>query len=137
MSGTDQTGQGSTLFDRFLYASVGEDAQGNDVSVLSALARLQLDPWTEAADLSGLPRDGARLRLAGLLTPPGEATVVDAGLIARLIDLLPQTRRRAAAPPDAGMPTAPRMRIGLILGAVAVTMILYQVFVMGSTYVGY
>jgi hypothetical protein len=32
-------------FERFLYASVGEDWAGRTVSVLSVLARLNLDPW--------------------------------------------------------------------------------------------
>jgi hypothetical protein len=47
-------------FERFLYASVGEDRNGYVVTVLSALARLGLDPWAETADLVTLGRDAAR-----------------------------------------------------------------------------
>jgi hypothetical protein len=36
-------------FDDFLYASIGEDSNGVLLSVLSALARLDVDPWEEAA----------------------------------------------------------------------------------------
>ena len=38
----------SPEFDRFLQAFVGEDRKGNAVTVLSALARLKLEPWEEA-----------------------------------------------------------------------------------------
>lgn len=54
-------------FERFLYASVGEDWAGSSVSVLSVLARLNLDPWAEAADLATLGREAARTRLSLLL----------------------------------------------------------------------
>lgn len=39
-------------FDKFLCASIGEDRNGTMLSVLSALARLDVDPWQEAADLA-------------------------------------------------------------------------------------
>ena len=35
-------------FDRFLYASVGDDNNGMPLTVLSALARMDVDPWEEA-----------------------------------------------------------------------------------------
>jgi hypothetical protein len=54
-------------FERFLYASVGEDRNGYVVTVLSALARLGLDPWTETAELVTLGRDAAQTRLGTLL----------------------------------------------------------------------
>ncbi|MGB3315283.1 MAG: hypothetical protein WBB85_12785 [Albidovulum sp.] len=49
-------------FEQFLYASVGEDRNGYAVTVLSALARLVLDPWKETAELVTLGRDAARAR---------------------------------------------------------------------------
>jgi len=55
-------------FDRFLYASVGEDRNGSVVTVLSTLARLGLDPWNETADLVTLGRDAAGVRLGQLLS---------------------------------------------------------------------
>src|SRR5271156_2767313 len=79
-------------FNDFLFAPIGEDRNGMLVSVLSGLARLDVDPWQEAAKLAQLPGETATLRLASLigalrdrdssyLAPPTIAT--------RLIALLP------------------------------------------------
>ncbi|MGA9254235.1 MAG: hypothetical protein WBV71_17530 [Roseobacter sp.] len=57
-----------TEFERFLYAPVGEDRNGFIVSVLSALARLGLDPWKETAELIKLDRETASERLGLLLS---------------------------------------------------------------------
>lgn len=79
-------------FDDFLYASIGEERNEMPLSVLSALARLGVDPWQEAAELSGLPKDPATQRLASLiaLLPGGRWTQTDLWAIAgRLIELLP------------------------------------------------
>lgn len=79
-------------FDDFLFAPIGEDRNGMLLSVLSALARLDIDPWQEAAKLAGLPEESATQRLASLIAElpdepaahPGPATIA-----ARLIALLP------------------------------------------------
>ncbi len=55
-------------FDPFLFAAVGEERNGMLLSVLSALARLDLDPWFEAASLSRLPAAAATQRLTSLLS---------------------------------------------------------------------
>jgi hypothetical protein len=86
--------QDGTPFDRFLYASVGEDWNGNDVTVLSTLARLGVDPWSEAADLSDLERDDARARLGALLSRFNDVPVLVREYVpitARLLELLPKT----------------------------------------------
>jgi hypothetical protein len=80
-------------FDNFLFAPIGED--GNDVplSVLSALARLDIDPWLEAAELARLPRETATQRLALSIAalPDGPSAYLEHGTIAaRLIALLPR-----------------------------------------------
>ena len=62
------------------------------LSVLSALARLNLDPWKEAAELSELPKNTATRRLATLIArlPGGRGAQADSGAIAvRLVELLP------------------------------------------------
>ncbi len=46
-------------FDAFLFASVGEEVDGIPLSVLSALARLGLDPRDEAVRLAHLTREAA------------------------------------------------------------------------------
>ena len=51
-------------FDDFLFAPIGEEENGMLLSVVSALARLDLDPWQEAASLTGLPVGTATQRLA-------------------------------------------------------------------------
>lgn len=54
-------------FDGFLFAPIGEDANGMLLSVASVLARLNIDPWQEAANLADLPREAAIGHLATLL----------------------------------------------------------------------
>ncbi len=88
-------------FDGFLFAQVGEDRNGVQVSVLSALARLGVDPWQEARQLAGLPVDHARQRLDTLIAAlPGiPALLLNHRSIAnRLIALLPG---KGAAPAEA------------------------------------
>ena len=86
--------------DDFLHAPIGMERNEMPLSVLSALARLNLDPWKEAAELSELPRDFAAQRLAALVVrlPGGRWTQADSmGIAHRLIELLP--RRSSPAVP--------------------------------------
>ena len=79
-------------FDGFLFAPISEDYNGMTVSVLSALARLDVDPWQEAASLARLPADTASRKLAALIAklPAGSLAQPDTGTLAsRLIALLP------------------------------------------------
>jgi hypothetical protein len=83
-------------FDDFLYAPIGADRNEMPLTVLSALSRLDLDPWEEAAELSELPKDTATQRLATLIArlPGGRWAEADSKAIAdRLIDLLPSPSR--------------------------------------------
>ena len=86
-----------TRFDEFLFTTIGEDRNGICVTVLTALARLNFDPWKKAAELSGLPCDAAKRSLRALiaklpdLLPPN----LESGTIDRLVDLLPT---RVSAP---------------------------------------
>ena len=82
----------ATEFDQFLRASIGEESNGMLLSVLSALARLDIDPWEEAAALARLPTNAAGRRLSSLIAalPYGQLAHVDPDKIAaRLIVLLP------------------------------------------------
>lgn len=56
-------------FDPFLYAAVREDPDRAPLTVLSILARLDIDPWNEAARLAQLPVEAAARALAGLISP--------------------------------------------------------------------
>jgi hypothetical protein len=80
-------------FDDFLFAPIGEDRNDMPLSVLSALARLDIDPWQEAAELARLPRETATRRLASSIAalPDGPSAHPELGTIAgRLIALLPR-----------------------------------------------
>ena len=56
----------SPEFDNFLFALIGADRNHMPVSVLSALARLDVDPWEVAAELTELSKDAAAHKLASL-----------------------------------------------------------------------
>jgi hypothetical protein len=80
-------------FDDFLFAPIGEEQNGMLLSVISALARLDLDPWQEAANLAKLPVTTAARRLASLIAslPGSPSTHLDPGTTAaRLIAHLPR-----------------------------------------------
>jgi hypothetical protein len=96
----------TSVFNDFLYAPIGEEQNGMVLTALSALARLGVDPWDEAARLSALPEDTATKRLTAMIAglPRGrwaEASVKD--IAARLAALLP------AKPPPAAQHAKPAM----------------------------
>ena len=79
-------------FNDFLFAPIGEDRNGMLVSVLSGLARSDVDPWQEAAKLAQLPGEAATKELAALIgaLPDRATSYPDPRTIAtRLIALLP------------------------------------------------
>ena len=92
-------------FNDFLFASVGEDRSGMPLSLLSALARLDLDPWAEAARLAALPGEAAIEQLSALISPHAagfEAPLDPAAIAARLIALLPPQSSRGTSSPALG-----------------------------------
>jgi len=101
---TMRAGPGSALgpeYDPFLFASIGVDRNGMPVSVLSGLARSDLDPWQEAARLAGLPGKSAIEVLAALIeTLPGNTSGQSEARTAatHLIGLLPRPRAECSAP---------------------------------------
>ena len=93
MTYTARDSQLGPEFDNFLFATIGEDGNGMLLSVLAALARLDIDPWQEAAKLSGLPGGAAAQRLASLIAAlPGDLSAYPdpTTVAARLIALLPR-----------------------------------------------
>src|SRR5882762_9345207 len=83
---------GRSEFNAFLFASVGEDKSGVELTVLSALTRLGFDPWQEAARLSELPRETAARTLAsafGLVPEGGWEIGPGATRAARFVACLP------------------------------------------------
>jgi hypothetical protein len=55
-------------FDDFLFAPIGEERNGMLLSVLSALARLGVDPWLGAANLTRMPKETATARMVSSIT---------------------------------------------------------------------
>ncbi len=80
-------------FDEFLGASIGEDRNGTGLSVLSALARLDVDPWKETMSLARMPREAAAVRLTELIEalPHAPASAILSRMSAAdLVALLPK-----------------------------------------------
>ena len=57
-------------FDRFLYSVIRVENCGTDLTVLSVLARQDMDPWEVAEQLSRIPRRGAAAQLSLLIATP-------------------------------------------------------------------
>ena len=88
-------------FDEFLGASIGEDRNGTRLTVLSAFARLDVDPWQEATSLARMPRNAAVVRLNTLIDalPSEPAIDIPAGTIAAdLVALLPWDEKLSVLP---------------------------------------
>jgi len=116
-------------FDAFLFAPLGEDRNGVPLSVISLLARMNLDPWQEAGDLAALPAEAAASRLAvsfDSLTDPILRQANSRAMILGLLALLPRASPAVIPAPRATMAAvaAPdfRARIGaaiVIMSAIA------------------
>lgn len=123
-------------FERFLYAYVGEDRNGYVVTVLSALARLNLDPWKEASELAALGQEAARTRLGALLLGFRDVPVLahDHEAVAHeLIFLLPEhPSHRASKPAGSSGAAEPRVSAGTILAILMVLMIVAQFLFTGT-----
>ena len=123
----DELRRGRTPFEPFLHAAVGEDRNGNTVTVLSTLARLGLEPLQAASDLAGLTRDEARSRLGGLLARFGDVPALGAdngAITRRLIDLLPgPSAGRVALPLQRAL--LPGAAMGIVPLLVLVLLALY------------
>jgi hypothetical protein len=89
-----------TGFEEFLYSPIRQDDGGIPLSVLSVLARHDVDPWEEAARLSRLPRTAAIEHLVSLIgTAPEQKPAFHELTVtaSRLIALLPRPCEPAAS----------------------------------------
>jgi hypothetical protein len=116
-------------FDQFLCAPIGEDRNGTTLSVLSALARLDVDPWQEAAGLARMPRATAVMRLTTLIAAlPDESTknIRAKGIVDDLIALLPNGKGFTVRPTDSVLAVAgPRQtQIRMTLGALFIMILI-------------
>jgi hypothetical protein len=82
----------SARYDDFLFAPVCEDANGMRLSVLSALARMNVDPWEEASRLAAMPKSIAeKTLLSALESGRSWKSPETAAIAARLVRLLPHS----------------------------------------------
>jgi len=120
-------------FDRFLYASVGDDNNGMPLTVLSALARMDVDPWEEASKLTQLPQESAVTQLASLLgalrNAPGAGLDL-ARIATSLIALLPCSRDRAPPMLKAFAQAAPTKHPAVV--STLLTVFTYLIFMLLS-----
>jgi hypothetical protein len=120
-------------FDRFLYASVGDDNNGMPLTVLSALARMDVDPWEEASKLTQLPQESAITQLASLLGALRHAPMAGldpARIAAPLIALLPCPRDRAPPVLKAIVQAAPTKHPAAV--STLLTVLTYLIFMLFS-----
>lgn len=120
-------------FDSFLFTPLGEDQNGLPLSVVSLLARMNLDPWQEAKDLADLPAEAAARRLACSLdsmTDPVLRRASTAGLVSRLLALLPKQRPPGSATPAMGTGVAAPPSRGAHIGTIV--MITSAILILGS-----
>src|ERR1700730_4371094 len=104
-----RSGSGLTsTYNHFLFAPICEEANGMQLSVLSALARMDVDPWEEATRLAAMPKAIAERALVSTLDRvlgknrnPSETEVI----ATRLVQLLPQ--------PGEGVTMSPSQTAGI------------------------
>lgn len=80
-------------YNDFLFTPIGEQSNGMQISVLSALARMNVDPWEEAARLATMSPGEAEWTLVATLSKvPGKTwSFSDAeGVAKRLVQRLPR-----------------------------------------------
>ncbi len=119
-------------YEDFLSAEVGQDDKGIDVTVLSMLARLGVDPWQEASELTALAETPAQKRLEALLesftdvpTPDVERDTLAKALLAYLPSRVnapkPSTRGPAvnSMQPTLTSPVFWIVAVILVIGSVA------------------
>ena len=122
----------TSRYDEFLFASICEDANGMRLSVVSALARMNIDPWEEATRLAAMPRGSAERTLVSTLGvvsdrswDPSEAE----SIAARLVGLLPpaqQSGRMATAATDTAGIGGQRIFYWMMLLALAMSLLSQQ-----------
>jgi hypothetical protein len=125
-------------FDSFLFASVGQQPNGMLLSVVSMFARLDIDPWREAASLARMSKATATARLTTLIGAlPDEPTagVPIESVAGDLVALLPRTN--TFAPPAPQKPASvlgfERAPLGLGLSALALLIFLAMLLSYGPT----
>jgi len=106
-------------FDDFLYAVVREEAGGPALTVLSLLARQNVDPWETARRLARLPQHAAVAQLRPLIAAQGkdQLTPHDDTVALALLKRLPRSSmwRWSATPLSRKSMSGTRTRIKIFI----------------------
>jgi hypothetical protein len=122
-------------FDDFLGASIGEDQNETGLTVLSAFARLNVDPWQEATSLARMPRNAAVVRLNALINalPSEPAIEIPGGTIAAdLVALLPRDEKLNVRTPHNVFAAARSRQTHILITFSTFLIILFTVFLLSS-----
>ncbi|MGC1459558.1 MAG: hypothetical protein WA825_14875 [Steroidobacteraceae bacterium] len=129
-------------FDKFLFSLVGEDRNGLPLSVISLLARMDLDPWQEAGTLADLSAEAAARRLTfslDTLTDPVLRQVICESMVQRLLALLPRRAPAAAQKPAVSVDAvaahdpAARIQVLFLIASTIVLIVGMQILVAHRT----
>ena len=126
-----------SAFDGFLFASVGEE-NGMRLSMLSLLARLDLDPWHEAEQLAHSTEAMAARRLSALIAALPNGPKVDKDpdeIAADLIVLLPRRVSRTSCRNESSGKVDGSVKLRALLYA-ALLNTLFMALAICSQYVG-
>ena len=123
-------------FNAFLFSPIGDDRNGMPLSVVSLLARRDLDPWQEAGSLAAMPVNVAIRRLESLIRalPDQPLTLPDSRTIAtRLIALLPHPTDSGIRPlaKQANTSDAAALAPGRRTVVVAMVIVIYMILLIG------
>jgi hypothetical protein len=126
---------GHSEYNAFLFAAVGEEKIGMPLTVLTALTRLGIDPWQEAARLADLSKEAALRTFAATIAklPEGDWKAADSEAIAaRLLSWLPGKSTKAVPAVAVKRSLADKMKLGfapwLVWGALTLAVLLVTVY---------
>ena len=127
---------GHSEYNDFLFAAVGEEKIGMPLTVLTALTRLDIDPWQEAARLADLSKEAALRTFTATIAklPEGDWKASDSEAIAqRLLNWLPGKSIKAVPSVAVKRSIADRIKLGLaapwlVWGALAIAVFLVTVY---------
>ena len=126
---------GHSEYNDFVFAAVGEEKIGMPLTVLTALTRLGIDPWQEAARLADLSKEAALRTFTATIAklPEGDWKASDSEAIAqRLLNWRPGKSIKAVPSVAVKRSVADRIKLGLapwlVWGALAIAVFLVTVY---------
>jgi hypothetical protein len=121
-----QLSHASPEFDRFLFAPLDDNGE-TPLTILSALARQDIDAWQEAARLAQLPKDHAVNSLASTIWKSDSerwSPLTASVAAARLVELLPShsaTRERSIPTDNDSGKIVMWLTYGIIFWSIAIS----------------